>query len=179
MAWLETGRHSAALWCIIKGREGEESEFKGTKVSDEENAWQVIPSKRQKRHLHLYSNSAGSALLTAAQTLFQAFCLHIHIQEGSQAQGGRVQVFIPLENPFIHFNVFSQQYCCAATEPPAFPHKHNTCTIKGVGEGRRGRGKKRETRDMIWQIFSIRSSVKNNDQEWGKKNKTKYHLQRW
>lgn len=107
VAWLETGRHSPALWCIIRGREGEESEFKGTKLSDEANAWQVMPPNRWKvkSRLSLFSNWADPERLTAAPTLFQSLHLYIHIQKDSREQGGRVQVFIPLENPFIHFNV--------------------------------------------------------------------------
>lgn len=123
VAWLETGRHSAALWCIIRGREGEESEFKGTKVSDEANAWQVIPSKRwkTKSHLPLFSNRTDPEWLTAAPTVFQSLYLHIHIQKGCRAQGRRVQVFIPPGNPFIHFNVLSPAillYCYRASFLP-------------------------------------------------------------
>ena len=105
VAWLETGRHSAAaLWCIIRGRVAEDSEFRGIKVSAEVKGWQLIPTRESGKTKRIVAPQIRVLLYYCLKGLFQiSLPAYIH-QEGSEAPRGRVLAFILQGNPFIHVN---------------------------------------------------------------------------
>lgn len=103
VVWLETGRHSAALGCMSRGRAAGASEFRGMKLSAEGKAWQLIPTRN--REVGRTAAASQSVLLySCLKGPTQPWLLAYIHQESSEAPGGRVPVFVLQGNPFIHVN---------------------------------------------------------------------------
>lgn len=80
------------------------------------------------------STRADPAGWMALQTLFQDFTWIYTQRRALEHTEVVCRYLYHQEIPLSILMFFSQQYCYPASEPPSFPHKHNTCPING-GEG--------------------------------------------
>lgn len=110
VVWLETGRHSAALWCIIRGRVAEVSELRGIKVSAEVKGWQLIPTvSREVRRIG--APQIRVLFYRCLKGLFRSHSLHIYIRKALKRQEGACWHLYRRESPLYMLIVFSQGYC--------------------------------------------------------------------
>lgn len=122
VAWLETGRHSAALGCIIRGRVAEDSEFRGIKVSVEVKGWQLIPTKEQKTEKRCHSSSQFY-YITISKGRFKSHYLHIYIREALKHQESACWYLYCREIPLYMLIIFSQGYCFINLDSlPSYPN---------------------------------------------------------
>lgn len=110
VVWLETGRHSAALWCISRGRAAEDSELRGMKVSAEVKGWQLIPTDSRKIR-RIVAPKSEFYYITASKGCFKSHDLHIYIRKALKHQEGACWYLYCREIPLYMLIVLSQGYC--------------------------------------------------------------------